>query len=130
LSPRATPAKNVPRGDSLPEAKNPQRRFDMKSITTPTTKINLKFLDPGSVVYVQTRNTIYRIERKEIGMTIFGHATYCPTDRPCLIYGFLGGICKPNFIEVGGHMSYTTAAHMDVQSSEIKAIWGMEDERV
>jgi hypothetical protein len=86
------------------------------------------FLDKlviGKKLQVQTRNTLYTIERREDGLYISGNAKYCPEPVKCSIPGsnFGGSMLKMNFVGRGMFMEFHTGEHPTViVTSEIKEV--------
>jgi len=77
------------------------------------------FLDKvavGKKLLVQTKNTLYTIERREDGLYISGNAKYCPDPTKCSIPGsnFGGSMLKMNFVGRGMYMEYHTDEHPKV----------------
>lgn len=62
----------------------------------------------GRKLLVQTRNTLYIIERREDGLYISGHAKYCPVPTKCVISGsnFGGSMLKMGFVGRGMYMEF------------------------
>lgn len=66
-------------------------------------------LPAGSIVEVQTKNTLYTI-RKEVARTLIkGHSKYCPEWVECHIAGSTwgGSMLKIGFIGNGMHLEFT-----------------------
>ena len=86
------------------------------------------FLDKvavGKKLLVQTKNTLYTIERREDGLYISGNAKYCPDPTKCSIPGsnFGGSMLKMNFVGRGMYMEFHTDAHPGVVvTSQIKEV--------
>ena len=74
------------------------------------------FLDKlavGKKLQVQTKHTLYTIERREDGLYISGNAKYCAEPTLCRIPGsnFGGSMLKMNFVGRGMYMEFHTDAH-------------------
>jgi hypothetical protein len=78
-------------------------------------------LPVGSVVTVQTRNTLYTIERRKDGDYISGNERYCPVPVKTQIQGstFGGSMIKLGWIGIGMHMEFWIAEHGTLTSSAI-----------
>jgi hypothetical protein len=72
----------------------------------------------GKKLLVQTRNTLYTIERREDGLYISGSARFCPEPRKCVISGstFGGSMLRMGYIGVGMYMEFM----LDIPESERK----------
>lgn len=67
----------------------------------------------GKKLLVQTKKTLYTIEKREDGLYISGNAKYCPEPTKCSIPGsnFGGSMLKMKFVGRGMYMEYHTDAH-------------------
>lgn len=67
----------------------------------------------GKKLLVQTKNTLYTIERREDGLYIQGNQKYCPEPTKCTIPGsnFGGSMLKMNFVGRGMYMEFHTDEH-------------------
>jgi len=79
----------------------------------------------GKKLLVQTRNTLYTIERREDGLYIQGNEKYCPTPTKCTIPGsnFGGSMLKMNFVGRGMYMEFHTDEHPTrITTSEVQEV--------
>lgn len=79
----------------------------------------------GKKLLVQTKHTLYTIERREDSLYISGNAKYCPEPTACRIPGsnFGGSMLKMKFIGRGMYMEYHTDAHPKrIVTSEIQEV--------
>jgi hypothetical protein len=79
----------------------------------------------GKTLKVQTKNTLYLIEKREDGLYISGNAKYCPDPVKCTIPGsnFGGSMIKMNFIGRGMYMEFHTDGHpRAITTSEIQEV--------
>ena len=60
--------------------------------------LDLRTVQVGDVILVQTENSLYTIKRSSAGWTIEGNPRYCPSPAPCCIHGSTWGGTK---IKVG-----------------------------
>jgi len=76
----------------------------------------LSRLAVGRKLLVQTRNTLYSIERRADGLYISGNAKFCPKPVKCKIPGsnFGGSMLKMDFVGRGLYMEFTTEDHPTV----------------
>jgi hypothetical protein len=70
----------------------------------------------GKKLLVQTKNTLYTVERREDGLYISGNAKYCPVPTKCRIPGsnFGGSMLKMDFVGRGMYMEFHTDEHPTV----------------
>lgn len=73
----------------------------------------LKNVPVGKALLVQTRNTQYRLENREDGWYISGHARYCPEPIKAYIAGSTwgGSMLKIGFVGRGMHLEFSTDTH-------------------
>jgi hypothetical protein len=88
-----------------------------------------KDLPTGARAEVQTKNTLYKLEKREEGTYIEGHAKYCPTPTKCVIQGSTwgGSMLKMGWIGIGMHLEFsiertiTTSEIQDVRLAALSA---------
>src|SRR5258708_1502008 len=75
----------------------------------------VKELKVGERVEMQTRNTLYLIEKREDGLYISGHLGYCRVPTKAYIHGSTwgGSMLKVGFVGVGMHLEFATDEHPD-----------------
>ncbi len=85
--------------------------------------INVDSLPVGSIVEVQTSNTLYRINKLSATEQIIGHAKYCPTWRDCYIAGSTwgGSMIVARFIGNGMHLEFHVGGRR-VTTSAIRSV--------
>lgn len=86
---------------------------------------DLKKLAVGKKLLVQTRNTLYTIERREDSLYISGNARFCPEPVKCSIPGsnFGGSMLKMNYVGVGMYMEFYVEGNPRViVTSEIQEV--------
>ncbi len=73
----------------------------------------LRDVEVDTTLFVQTRNTLYTIEKRADGFYISGHPKYCPKPTKAVIQGstFGGSVIKAGFIGIGMYLEYTTESH-------------------
>jgi hypothetical protein len=84
-----------------------------------------KDLPRGSVVKVQTRNTLYTIERREDGDYISGNGRYCREPVKANITGSTwgGSMIKVGWIGIDMLLEFSTSEHVRVTTSTIREVW-------
>ena len=65
-------------------------------------------LEVGTRLYVQTKHTLYEIEKRADGFYISGNAHYCPKPTKAFITGstFGGSVLKAGFVGVGMYLEF------------------------
>lgn len=79
----------------------------------------------GKTLLVQTKNTLYRIEKRgEDEFYISGNARFCPEPARVTIHGsnFGGSMLKLGWVGRGMYLEFSTAEHRGIGTSEIKEI--------
>ena len=73
-------------------------------------------IEEGTVVYLQTRNTLYTIEKRADGFYISGSAEFCPEPVKANISArsTWGGSMKAGFVGVDMYLEFTTEEHPSV----------------
>lgn len=86
--------------------------------------LDLKKLNIGNTIKVQTKNTLYLIKKiKEEEYLIQDHSTYCPTFKVCQIYGSTwgGSMLKLNYLGFNMHMEFYIN-HKRITTTPIQSI--------
>lgn len=89
-------------------------------------------LTEGRALLVQTKNTLYRIEKRgEDDFYISGHARYCPEPTKANIHGSTwgGSMLKMGWVGRGMHLEFSTSAHGTVTTSTISDISEVSQEQ-
>lgn len=79
----------------------------------------------GKTLLVQTKNTLYRIEKRgDMDYWISGHPRYCPVPTKAHINGstFGGSMLKVGFIGRDMHLEFSTPEHGTVTTSTIQDV--------
>lgn len=90
--------------------------------------VNLDGLRIGTRLYVQTKNTLYRIVKVEEGYYISGHSKYCPVPAFTRIIGSTwgGSMLKVGFIGRGMRMEFSDPRYImprgTITTSEIQVV--------
>lgn len=82
-------------------------------------------LTVGKSLKVQTRNTLYVIEKRgENDFWISGHAKYCPVPTKANIHGstFGGSMLKMNYVGRDMHLEFSIPGHDPITTSAIQDI--------
>ncbi len=76
----------------------------------------LRELGFGSRLFVQTKNTLYEIEKRKDAFYISGHKKYCPEPIKAYIAGSTwgGSMLKVGFVGLGMHLEFSTEEHPGV----------------
>ena len=85
--------------------------------------IFLKDMKIGSIIKVQTQNTLYIIKKiSDKEYEINGNKTYCPVSTKCFISGSTwgGSMIKVGFIGIGMHLEFCT--NKRITTSTIQSI--------
>ncbi len=85
----------------------------------------LNEVEVGTTLFVQTKNTLYTIEKREDGFYISGHDRYCPKPVNAHIHGstFGGSMIKAGFVGVDMYLEFTTEGHPGIiTTSRIQSV--------
>ena len=76
-------------------------------------------LPVGSVVQVQTANTLYRLEKREDGDYISGNQKYCPEPTKVSIHGSTwgGSMLKIGFLGMAMYLEFSVEGHGTITTS-------------
>lgn len=81
-------------------------------------------LPTGKALLIQTKNTLYRLEKREDGFYISGNARFCPEPLKAYIHGSTwgGSMLKMGWVGRGMRLEFSTDLHPSVLTTEIREI--------
>jgi hypothetical protein len=84
----------------------------------------LPVLPVGHSLKVQTKHTLYLIEKRPEGFFISGHERFCPIPTECSIHGSTWGasMLKVSFVGRGMNLEFSTKTYPCVTTSSIQEI--------
>ena len=85
---------------------------------------HLDKLKVGKKLLVQTKNTVYIIDKREDGFYISGHPRFCPEPTKCSIPGstFGGSMIKVGFLGRGMYMEFWIEGLGTMTTSQIQEV--------
>lgn len=81
-------------------------------------------LPVGAMLQIQTRNTLYTLEKREDGTYLHGNARFCPVPTKATIHGSTwgGSMLKMGFVGRGMFMEFSTDIHHSITTTEIQEL--------
>lgn len=87
--------------------------------------MSLKSLAVGKTLMIQTKNTLYRIEKRgESEFYISGNQRFCPESTKANIHGSTwgGSMLKMGFVGIGMRLEFSVEGHRAITTSIISSI--------
>lgn len=87
--------------------------------------VSLKSLAVGKALLVQTKNTLYRIEKRgESEFYISGNQRFCPEPTKTSIHGSTwgGSMLKVGFVGIGMRLEFSVEGHRAITTSVISSV--------
>lgn len=96
----------------------------VEDINTKAEILDLTKVVAGAKIHVQTKNTLYLVERRHDDFFISGNLTYCPKPEFCyrLGSGYWYGDMNENLLRVGDHMRFVLRGEGPIITTPIQSI--------
>lgn len=81
-------------------------------------------LAEGRALLIQTKNTLYRLEKRNDGFFISGSQRFCPTPVKATIHGSTwgGSMLKMNWVGRGMRLEFSTETDRGILTTEVREI--------
>jgi len=110
------------------EMRHPNLSDEINDNIEKSEKLGGEFIEKlkvGNILEVQTKNTLYKIEKREDGLYISGHQKFCPNPVQCNIHGSTwgGSMLKMGFVGIDMHLEFSLVNdHGVITTSPIQKI--------